>query len=91
MTETTEETIARLAKERAKIILENSDFWSGPPAAKTSAEAVTVLMAVNPPVTLAKANAVAAAIEEAPAAPKRGPKPKEQPAPTNGEPESTDA
>jgi hypothetical protein len=65
MTETTEEIIARLAKDRAKTILENGDFWGSPGAANTSATAITALVAlVVPPVTLAKANAVAAAIEE---------------------------
>jgi hypothetical protein len=97
MTETTEETIARLAKERAKTILENSDYWSGPGPAKTSAEAVTALVALgNTPVTIAKVNAVAEAIEESPAVvvkEKRIAKAKEQAAATaesNGEPESAD-
>lgn len=44
MTETTEQIIANLAKDRAKTILENGDFWSGPSAAKTSAEAVGTLL-----------------------------------------------
>ena len=39
--------ISQLALDRAKTILENSDFWSGPAAAKTSAEAVTVLRALG--------------------------------------------
>jgi hypothetical protein len=44
MNETTEEIIARLAKDRAKTILENSDYWSSPGAAKTSAEAIHTLL-----------------------------------------------
>jgi len=48
MTETTEESIARLAKERAKTILENGDFWGSPGAANTSAQAITTLIAVDP-------------------------------------------
>ncbi len=44
MNETTEEIIARLAKDRAKTILENGDYWSSPGAAKTSAEAVGTLL-----------------------------------------------
>lgn len=44
MTENIEQTIAQLAKERAKTILENSDFWSGPGSSKTSAEAVGTLL-----------------------------------------------
>jgi hypothetical protein len=45
MTEpTTEEQIAKLAKDRAKTILENGDFWSSPGAANTSATAVTALV-----------------------------------------------
>lgn len=39
--------ISQLALDRAKTILENSDFWSGPGSAKTSAEAVTVLRALG--------------------------------------------
>lgn len=39
--------ISELALDRAKTILENSDFWSGPGSAKTSADAVTVLRALG--------------------------------------------
>jgi len=39
--------ISQLALDRAKTILENSDFWSGPGAANTSAQAVTVLRALG--------------------------------------------
>lgn len=39
--------ISQLALDRAKTILENGDFWSGPTAAKTSAEAVTILRALG--------------------------------------------
>jgi len=69
MTEqTTEEQIAKLAKDRAKTILENGDFWGSPGAANTSATAVTALVALgNSPVTIAKANAVAAVEEAKPA------------------------
>ena len=95
MTENIEETIAQLAKERAKTILENSDFWSGPGSAKTSAEAVTALVAINPPVTLAKANAVAEAIDGSKIATSGGsgkklPKNQPEPAKPDAEPESTD-
>lgn len=79
MTETTEEIIARLAKDRAKTILENSDFWSGPGSANTSATAITALVALS--ASLAKP----AAIEESPAAVvkgKRADKAKEQAAAT---------
>jgi len=44
MTETTEQTIARLAKERAKTILENGDFWGSPGAANTSAQCIGTLL-----------------------------------------------
>jgi hypothetical protein len=98
MTETTEETIARIAKERAKTILENSDYWSGPGPAKTSAEAVGTLLSYRwqlelPPLALPDEKAP---VEESPAVAvkeKRIAKAKEQAAATtetNGEPESTD-
>jgi hypothetical protein len=93
MTETTEETIARLAKERAKTILENSDYWSGPGPAKTSAEAVGTLLSyrwqLEPiPEPLAVEESPAVVVKE-----KRVTKAKEQAAATteaNGESESTD-
>ena len=98
MTETTEETIARLAKERAKTILENSDYWSGPGPAKTSAEAVGTLLSYrwqleSPPLALSDEKTP---VEESPAVvvkEKRIAKAKEQAAATteaNGEPESAD-
>jgi hypothetical protein len=98
MTETTEETIARLAKERAKTILENSDYWSGPGPAKTSAEAVGTLLSYRwqletPPPALNEP-LVAEEPPQQVEAPKPKRQPKESPAPVtpeaNGEPESAD-
>lgn len=63
MTETTEQIIANLAKDRAKTILENSDFWSGPGSAKTSAEAVGTLLSYRWQLE----TVAPAVIEEAPA------------------------
>lgn len=96
MTETTEETIARLAKERAKTILENSDYWSGPGPAKTSAEAVSTLIGYE--YSLLGRFRMSPPIEVKPASDAESPKPKRQPkespAPAtteaNGEPESAD-
>jgi hypothetical protein len=92
MTETTEETIARIAKERAKTILENSDYWSGPGPAKTSAEAVGTLLSYRWQLETPKPEEIpepiAAVIKEA-----RAIKAKKQESATteaNGEPESAD-
>lgn len=94
MSENIEQTIAQLAKERAKTILENSDFWSGPGASKTSAEAVGTLLSYR---WQLEPSPAPIATEETPAAvvkAKRGEKAKEQAAATteaNAEPEPADA
>ena len=98
MTETTEETIARLAKERAKTILENSDYWSGPGPAKTSAEAVGTLLSYRWQLEPAIPPAELPLVAEEPPQQVEAPKPKRQPkespapvtAPTDGEPEPAD-
>jgi hypothetical protein len=100
MTETIEETIARLAKERAKTILENSDYWSGPGPSKTSAEAVGTLLSyrwqLQPAEDEDDFDFNDKDVDELVNPPKTKPKrqPKESPAPvttpTNGEPESAD-
>lgn len=71
--------ISQLALDRAKTILENSDFWSGPGSAKTSADAVTVLRALggDPPK------------ETYPVKAEKPAKVKEEPAPKADESEST--
>lgn len=43
---TNEQLIAEGALKRAKDIVDNKDFWSGPGAAKTSGEAVVLLLDV---------------------------------------------
>jgi len=98
MTETTEEAIARLAKERAKTILETGDFWSGPGAAKTSSEAVGMLLSYRWTLDPPDEDDFEIEIREKPPASavkaKRADKAKEQAAATaeaNAEPESADA
>jgi len=86
MNETTEELIAKLAKDRAKTILENSDFWSGPGSAKTSAEAVGTLLSYRwqleaPPSSAQNALIVAEEPPQQVEAPKSKRQPKESPAP----------
>lgn len=74
--------ISQLALDRAKTILENSDFWSGPAAAKTSAEAVTVLRALGgDPPKQAKPDESAVIVEAMglPIKPKQAVKTKEEP------------
>jgi len=39
--------ISQLALDRAKTILEIGDYWSSPGAARTSAEAITILRALG--------------------------------------------
>ena len=53
--------ISQLSLDRAKTILENSDFWSSPSSARTSAESVTILRVLggdppkeSPPVKVEK-------------------------------------
>jgi len=77
MTETTEEIIARLAKDRAKTILENGDYWSSPGAAKTSAEAVSILIGYE--YSLLGRFRLSPPLEVKPAPDAESPKPKRQP------------
>jgi hypothetical protein len=85
MTETTEQIITRLAKERVKTILENGDFWGSPGAANTSATAITTLIAIGIPAVVVSEESPAAVVKE-----KRIGKAKEQAAAT-AEANDTDA
>jgi len=58
-----EQAIATLAKDRAKTILENGDFWGSPGAANTSAQAIGTLLSYR-----YQLQAEPAVIEETPAA-----------------------
>ncbi len=95
MTETTEEIIARLAKDRAKTILENSDYWSSPGAAKTSAEAIGTLLSYRwqleaPPSSAQNALLVAEEPPQQVEAPKPKRQPKESPAPAPVTPDESE-
>ena len=68
--------ISQIALDRAKTILENSDFWSGPGSARTSAETVTILRALGGEPTKGEPAKAEKPIAEKPAKVKEEPAPK---------------
>lgn len=90
---TDEQLIADGALKRAKDIIDNKDFWSGPGPAKTSSEAVVVLLGVADCARqIGQAKSAEAPAPKPEARAPRQPQPKEATTPApDAKPESAEA